>query len=456
MLGRLATYFVPASSVVVTALVLLGPGTPKQAPFARVRALVQPGADVLALRVEGGRRLFGVDDIARFEDVHIEAKDGDKPLLPWSGPLGADGVADATLKASKPLEGPLDVVVRTGQTLLAEGQIPLLSFGPLNIQEQGIRGATEGALLMVVSAKRGILAAPFADDLEIRVGFAPHVSPYKEGFSDITIEAAAPGAELSSSVMRTDDKGVARLRITPLAHTVELSLSARASYGATGRWEGLLPVHAGAIWLDSTRTNDTAVLLSPAPRDRAYVSLLGDFGRVFGTMVPLAKDESGLYAGRVALPSLDGMKHAALVVSGDSMERGSGTVVFPLIPAEGRVAVPPLALALDGASAAEARERARASKARIHAVLLVVAAALAEALLIIVQARRAQRLLDKNLAQAVKAEASEGFGDAIPLADQSAILQTAHEKTPLLRLALSVALVLLGFAMIAALSTFSW
>lgn len=456
MLGRLATYFVPASSVVVTALVLLGPGSPKQAPFARVRAVAQAGGKRLALRVEGGKRLFGVDDVLALDGVVVEAFDHKKPLHAWSGSFGADGVCEATLEATEPLVGPLDVVVRAGQTELVSGQIPLgFPQGPV-VATEAIRGVTSGSLLLRVSPRRGVIAAPFEEDLDIEVGFAPHVSPYQEGFSGIRIKASAPGANITNDVVTTNEHGVATLRLAPLSHVVELTLEAEASYGPKGRWEGLLPVHAGAIWLDPVRTNGEILLLGPAPRDRAYVSVLGDFGRMFGAVVSLERDKNGFYAGRVTLPPLENNKTAALVVSGDPSERGSGTVVFPMVPDHGSMAAPRLELVLDGASVSEARERGRASKARKAAIMLVVAAAMAEVLLILVRSGRSQRSLDKNLAEAASAGTSEESGVAMTPADQASILATAHEKNPTLRLALAAALVLLGFAMIAALSTFSW
>lgn len=456
MLGRLATYVVPASSVVVTALVLLGPGAPKQAPFARVRGVPMASGRTVSLRIEGGRRLFGVDDVAAFDDVTVEVLDQGKALPSWVGSIGPDGVAEASLAASDPIAGPLDVTVRTGRTVLASGSVPLRSPSPPVVSEGSIRGVSSGDFVFSVVASRGVVAAPFPDEIEIRVSLAPHVSPHQDGFVGIQLEASAPGAEIGTKIVQTNDKGEASVRLAPLSHTVELAIDARAPYGAKGRWEGLLPVHAGAIWVEPGGMSAGVRLTSPAPRDRAYVSLVGDLGRFFGAVVPLSRDGDGFYRGWVALPSIGSSKTAALVVSGDPFERGSGTAAFPIVPPRGAIAPARLELLLDGASASEARERGRAAKARHAAIFLVAAAALAEVVLIFVRTRMSQRALDENLAEAVSADASRDAGEAVPLADRARILATARERNPMLRVALAAALVLLGFAMIAALSTFSW
>ncbi len=449
MLGRLATYVVPAASVVVTALVLFGPGSPNPAPFVRVRGVPMAGGKTLALRLEGSRRLFGVDDVAALEGVTVEAHDGTTKLVPTTLTLSPDGVGEASIAADTPLVGPLDVRVFQGKTVLAEGTVLLVPAAPPKLGSTPVQGVATGDLRVSVVVHRGFLAAPFPEALDVHVhehdGGAPG-SP-----REITIDASAPGATIQPEKARIRDRGPATITVTPLAHLVELTLVARDDKGKEGRWEGLLPVRPGAIWLDPDRKAGLS-LVSPAPRDRVYVSVVTDAGRILGAIVPLARDDAGFFRGR--FDYTPEARLTQLVVAGDPQERGDATVTWPLVPHAGAATAARLELLLDGSAPAEARERARAMRARLAAVLLVLAAAVAEVLLIIVRTGLAQRDLEANLAEAVALEHHKGAGAPVPVADRGFILAAARESHPALRIALAVALVALGFALIAALSTF--
>ncbi|MDC3956843.1 hypothetical protein [Polyangium jinanense] len=451
MLGRLATYVVPAASVTVTALVLFGPGSPNPAPFVRVRGVPVAGGQTLALRLEGARRLFGVDDVAALEGVTVEVTDAGANLAPRAVSLGPDGVGEASVEKNAPLTGPLDVRVLQGNTVLVEGTVPLRPTEPPRLGRPPVQGVATGDLRISVVVPRGQLAAPFPEAIQVRVR-EPDDLPLLPGrVPPITIKASASGATIEPPNVNLRDPRPATFTVTPLAHLVELILVANDHRGNEGRWEGLLPVRPGAIWLDPD-LHAGLTFVSPAPRDRVYASIVTDAGRILGAIVPVTRDDAGFFRGRldVKLPK----EPAQIILSGDPGERGDATTAWPLAPHAASAAAPRLELLLDGSAAAEAREHARASSARRAAVFLVAIAALAEVLLILVRTRASQRDLDANLAAAVSLEASDEAGAPIPSEDQRRIVEAARDRHPALRVALVITLVVLGFALFAALSTF--
>lgn len=446
MLGRLATYVVPVAAVLITVLVLLGPGSTRPALGARVLGLPVAGEKTLALRLEGVRRLHLLDDAAPLGEVLVEATDGPTPLPPAPSTIGRDGVGEVVLRADAPLAGPLLLRVRRGELVLAEGPLELRPEKPLPRGTGALSGAASGDLALRVVATRGQLAAPFPEEVRIEVA----------GTAGATIEASAPGAEITPDKVTTDAHGKALVTVKPLAHTVELTVSARAPDGRSGRWEGLLPVVPGAIWLDRSRPSAALVLVSPAPRDSAYLSFVDPAGRrLLGAIVPMARDAEGFHRGAFTLAGDAAARAAMLVVAPDAEERSESTVAWPLQPPEGALRPPALELLLDGVPDAEAREQSRAARARRAALGVVGASALFEILLLFFRSKRAQRELDEGLAEAVAAPADPGSGLEVPVpeADRKQILAAAREH-PTLRVALAIALVLLAFAVVAAVSTF--
>ena len=451
MLGRLATYVVPAASVTVTALVLFGPGSPNPAPFVRVRGVPVAGGRTLALRLEGARRLFGVDDVAALEGVTVEVEDGEAKLAPKTITLGPDGVGEVSIEKETPLVGPLDVRVLHGKTVLAAGTVPLRAAPPPNAAAVEVAGVSSGYYRFFVRPRRDKLVSPFPEILDVSVGLPEHVSPFHQSFARITLSLTALGASITPKENETDEHGAASFTVTPLAHHVELTIAARDPDGHEGRWEGLLPVRPGAIWLDPDLRSGL-VFVSPVPRDRIYVSVVTDAGRILGAVVPVTRDDAGFFRGRLdRAPPAD---LAQVIVSGDPSERGDATVAWPLTSPSAAVPAPRLELLLDGAGAAETREHARASAARRAAIFLVAIAALAEILLILVRTRSSQRALEANLAEAVSLDTSDEAGATVPAEDRARVVAAAREGRPALRIALAITLVALGFALVAALSTF--
>lgn len=468
MLGRFATTVIPAVTIGVTAIVLLGPGRQREAIGVRVWGSPAEGSDAVAYRLEGVRRAVGVDDAVEIRGLRLEARDAEGVVGEWSGDTGPDGVAEAVLKTTRPLKGTVELRVARGDAVVCEGRVALERIAPPTIAPAKIPAtAKTGEASVEVDVVRGALVSPFED--AVRVSFAGAVSSpgaVEPGADPRSVYAdpSIVGAEVRPKRSFAGAKGQAIILVKPLAHMVELSLNVSAGEGKAGRWEGILPVVPGGIWLEPARAVNARGLesqelrvISPSPRSRVYLSMVSDQGRVFGAVVPLEPDASGFFAGRVRLTFPPGARTLQAVLAGDPFEQGAGTVAWPLIPPEGTAEIRRVQLLIDGLPAVEAREKARASGARRAAALLVGAAAIFEVLLLVLRGRASQRALDKHLAKA--SGQSEGEGEAAkggpaPLspADRAHLLASARDNPVLWTLALA-ALVALGFALVLALAT---
>jgi len=446
VLGRPAIIAIPVIAVAATAAVLLGPGALGPAYAARVYGAPTLGSRVAALRIETLASLSGVDERVAMSDITVEARIGERSLDPFTLSTGPDGIAEARLEAPEPIREPIDIRLRRGRATLAQGRVAPTAPAPLFAQLGLVRGSTQGELSIRVDAARGILAAPFPEALKILV---------TQGADDragvaAELEVSALGAEVLPARVTTDARGAAAITVKALAHQADMTIVARAA-GKTGRWEGTLPVVPGAIWLDPNAAPGALALVSPAPRDRAYVSVHSDQGRVFGASVPLTLDPSGYYRGETHLPPLPAGPRNPIyqaTLSGDPLERGPATVAWPLPPATGAVTPAPIERVLDGLPAALAAEKARAWAARRVGLLVIGAAALCEVLLILLQSRAAVRHPDEHLRSAAS---SEGGAPLSP-DDQRRLATLTSREHPLLLALAAAAIIALGFALFAAIT----
>ncbi len=439
-IGRAASFVLPTASVLVAAMVFLGPGALRPALGARVLGLPADGAPAVALRVEVVRSMYEITDSGGIKDLLVEASAPGQTLRAFHGPTGEDGIAEVLLTGSAPVRGPVAIRVTSlgaHPRLLAGGEIPLGRPEPATLRPGTLAGTAGGELPLQVEATRGFLAAPFAETVRVHVG-DPALGAHAE------VELAGPGIDVVPAKQTADASGTAVFAVKALAHQVELTVTARAA-GKIGRWEGTLPVIPGAMWLSPPSRDGALAILSPSPRERAYVSFWGAQGRLGGAVVPLARDAQGFYSGEVTPP--DGSAAERLLyatLAGDAVERGAGTAGWPIHPAEGAVVPRPIDLLLDGVPGALEREKQRAWVTRRAGLLLIGSAALAEVLLLLSAGRASQRKLEAHMIDA---------SGTLPAADRARLLAAAREH-PLLRALLAAALVGLGFAMVAALATF--
>jgi hypothetical protein len=433
VLGRVAMFVLPVVAVVALAVVLLGAGSERPVVGARVWGVPAEGPGPIALRLEIARRAAHVDEAIALSDLVVEASTEGGARETWRGSAGDDGVAEAILEGSTPLARHLALRVLGAGELLADGRAPLGApiEGAIEPPDT-LDGPTRGGLRLRVDVPRGLLAAPFAGRVRVRALDAATDAP-ASGVEIRPVRNAS--ARLAPEVATTDASGEASFEVTPLFHDVRLALSAIAG-DRRGRWEGPLPVVPGAMTLDLAPDGALA-LASPAPRPRAYVSLLRDGRRVHGAVVALTSDAAGFARGALhPPPGALGSPTVVAVVAGDPRERGAGTAVYPIVPDEGRASAPPLELLLDGLPAAEEREATRARGVRLRAIGVIAAAALVEVLLLARLSRGSARRLERHLAE----------GDGALAADDRARIGDAGGSRAF---AIVAALVVLAFAVIA-------
>lgn len=435
---RVATYGVPVASVVLAALVVLGPGAHRGSLGVRVAGRTVQGSTVLVVRLLAVRRVYGIDDIARASGVRLEVSEAGELLGSWEGEIGDDGVGEAFVRLAHPAARALDVRVTAHGVEEAAGRLIPAPREPPRRRTKTASGIASGDVALEVIVDRGVMTAPFPEALSIRAS---------ETAQEVTVRAAAPGLDLGS-VFATGSAPIPpaeplRFVARPLAHEVELTLEASTVLGRKGHWEGHLPVIPGALWLDPSSPPGRLVVATPAPRDHAFVSVFGDDGdRLFGASIPLAREAGA--RGEVPLPKLPRAPDHVLL-AGDPLERGPGTVAWPLgAEGQGAVVPRPIEVLLDGVPAGEAREAVRASRARRAGLLLLGAAGLLEVLLLARQSRRSARRLDEHLRRAGSASAD---GEAVDLS-------RTVERGLGLELGVYAALIALGFAMVGALASF--
>jgi hypothetical protein len=445
---QVAIYVLPVASVLIAALVFLGPGAEHATVAARVRGSPAEGSRSIALRAEVLRSVHDVAEPVALGDLTATATLPGQALPIWRGAAGSDGIAEVVLEGSTPLQKTIAIAItapgESGKRLLVQGEIPLRKAPSPFVQLGAIRGTTKGTLEIRVDATRGVMASPFPEAIRVSVtrGGAPLGTK-------VELALSGEGMEIVPKALTTGEAGVGTATIKALAHNVDLAIVARAG-DEQARWEGTLPVVPGAMWIDPASVRGPLSIVSAAPRPRAYLSLWSADGRTFGAVVPLARDDFGFFRGRVEIPR-PGSKLTYATVAGDALEQGSGTVAWPLQPSEGAVSGEhAMTLLLDGLPAAKARERARAWSARRAGLVLLGMAALAEVLLILLQSRAYQRTLEAHLREASDKGAD---GEGLSQADRDKLLGSATEH-PALRAIVMVCLVALAFAMMAALATF--
>ncbi len=449
MLGRTAIVVIPTVAVAVTALVLLGPGALRPAVGVRLRGVPIAGGRAVALRLEAVKSLYDVDEVTALDGIHVDAIAAGARIGAWSGDADKDGIAEVRLESSAPIEGPLGVVVIRRGVVLAKGTIPLRPAFPIATRRGFVPGTAQGALGIQVEAVRGALAAPFPETLAFTVteilGGAPVQADLEiaAGGAELSIpgSAAVGGASPAPFRLTTNDRGAARVVVKPLAHDVTLTITAK-TLEKTGRWDGLLPVVPGAAWIDPAGGTGPLTIVSPAPHAFAYLSFWSEEGRVAGASLPLVKDADGFYRARVTPQLPQGARILYVSVAGDPLERGAGTVAWPLRPAEAAVAPHAIELLLDGLPAARTLEASRAWSARRAGLAVIAAAALAEILLLLSRSRASQQKLEAHFLE----------GEPLGSPERPFLLRAAREHM-VLRALVGVAMIALAFAILGALTS---
>lgn len=416
-----AYLIVPAITLLVAVTLLLAVATPRT--LIAVRVWGGPTArGPQSLRVQCVRRAVGVEDGVPLDGLEVEV---DGAVAQAS--CGADGQGEVAVAPGR--EGSLPVRVRRGPETLAQGEARVtgaewaegaLVF-PAAVRGGGglpLRAQVAGGTLLLERWSEVILLAP--DELR-----APGA-----------LKISGPGLEIEPP--RPHPLGL-RLRLRPIFFNASLIVEpARPEPGQTP-WEARLPVAMSGVAAEQLALADGKLrghLRTPTSQAAAYVRVQDQRGRLAAARVPLRPDgRGGAHAPfELALPPVTG---PAWLVTSTGPQPSDASLPWPLTPdadpPDGRVV--PDRLWVDGVEPAMRKEAQRLS-GRLGAVgAVVLAGALLEALLLYERARAARLEFQRRMA-----EAGEG--------DRTAGLE---ERGGSLRVAMALALVLFGFAVVGAL-----
>ncbi len=284
----------------------------------------------------------------------------------WQGETGPEGFAEVALALQAPLtRSVLQLRVEAsegavlGRASLAVGQAPWGRRGTRQLP-----GKREGELKINASLPAGTLAVPFSEQLTIEVEEATSARPVAGAELSLQLDGATlVGADRPPLALVTDGDGRATTEIVPEHHAIVLRIEARRE-SRHGSFYGPVPVTPGAMAL---RRNGSALdVLSPIPREIAFVSFISERRRLAGAVVHLETTREGLARGSIEPPS--GLPEATWVVlSSEPDKSSSGAIAWPL-PNAAPAAPPPLfardSLVLDGLGEARTRERRRQRRAR--------------------------------------------------------------------------------------------
>ena len=415
---------VASLALLVVAFVVLGPGRAMPILAARLyggplpEGVSQTSFRVVVLEEESGFR-------AKVAGTRLRAiAEAGEDRAQWEGTSGPDGSAEVRLVWQRPPSGPVRLrLFDEEERLLVEGELPrtVEGWGEGEGWSAAISGNRKGEIVIRAAAMRGVLAAPFAETIVVEAMHgdlpAAHATLKVRAYG-----ASLAGEERSELSLRADDRGRASFELLPFAHHAELVIEAELGV-AKGHFSASLPVLPGAMWLEPG-DSPTRRIVSPVPRQLAYVAIATPRARLFGATVPLVPDGRGQAEGVLDLTeimeTLRAEPRAMLTLASSETFEGAGTVAWPLWPDENPftfVARPirdmPL---LDGFPRAKASDAQRRKRAAAWAGGALGGAAVVEGILLYRAARRGRRLREEDGNDAVLVFAGDPRRDGLALA----------------------------------------
>ncbi len=301
--------------LVATAAVALGLrlGAPGETRAAVVYA-APPAHDraTLAWQVVVFREDNGAREPLEHLDLEVVAQ-GRERTERWHGTTNDDGIAEAILPLSGPSgSGPLRLEVRTGDAVLAAGEVgasgtpttPIDPGPPTGTWMPFVRREGPIQLDAVVLGTR---ASPgFPSTFYVRATDPATHAPVAGASVELEKEASIA---LGSPIARTDSRGWAEFAATPVGFAVMLTLHAHTADGRAGEWIGSLTMAPGAAQVETRRRwapdEDPEVdLVDPTMRKSAYVEVDDSTGRAWAATVALAAFADGTSRVGVRVPRL--------------------------------------------------------------------------------------------------------------------------------------------------------
>jgi hypothetical protein len=358
-------FLLPTAATILVTVVLLGPGQ-ERAPVGG-RVLVAGSADraIRSLRIETVERGSPFQRHVEIDALVLKGPDG---ATLWNGSTGPYGVAEVQLASGLPSGSRVELQSRGGR-VLAEGVIDVPVAAPPEVKEVALAGVQEGELLVAAELPTGALVPSLRGSLLVTVTAGKE--PVESASLTIRSSSVEPAeAKLEYKGPRTP------IDLVVIAPPAVVEIEASGARG-TGKLRVELPTEMGAI--GATVSGTSLELVSPSPRDVAFVSFFDERGRTGGAAVPLEATPDGFFRGTAQADT----DFVAVTVASDPHETSASTMTWPGPSVTGVASAPKLVQAIDGMPTVMRAEKQRVGRVRtITTVALSLAAALQIALLI--------------------------------------------------------------------------
>ncbi len=413
--GRFWLFVAPLSAVLV---VLLGVVSGGVRPFRSARVYSGPtqGLTELSLRVEVGERdrvmEMPVPDVS-FSVVVVE---GGQRVASANGRTDALGSAEVRVQLPRPRDSVLELRVEATDhvaTLLGRGLVlgRTDTFRAAATRRGGFqRGRHTGDIELAVAPAHGVLmTAQGALDDELMIRAQRADGPVANARVSVKLE----GAEPAETELRTDARGIGRLRLQPREPTVRVELKAAADGIGEGTLAARLEVVQGAIRV--TREGDGLRLVSSGAASLAYLAVFDENRRYLGLHAALSPAPDGRLTAVVPWPA--GLPATPLwVVASSQPDLASPSAVgWPIVDA---ATLDPQTfdarelLLLDGSAVARLREERRARRIRWVTAGYSALALLVTLLMFVRSVAQTDRDLERHLSQAGVDDAARSIAPA--------------------------------------------
>ena len=400
--GRFLLFATPLSAVGVVLLGVVSGGV-RPVRSARVYSGPTQGITELSLRVELGERdrLFEVPvENSAFSVVAVE---GGQRVATARGRTDALGSAEVSLHLPRPRDSAFELWVEpTGhvEAPLARGLVlgSAKTFQQVATRRGGFQsGRHTGDVELAVAPAHGVLVTAqgaLDDELVLRAQRAG--APVVDARLSVKLE----GAEPAESHVKTDARGLARLKLRPSDPQVRVAVDATADGIGAGSLAARLEVVQGAIRV--TRQGERLLLESSGAASHAYLGFFDENRRYGGLSAALGATTDGRLSADVPWPS--GLVASPLwAVASSQPDLASpsavGWKVTGLSEPDPQTFDTRELLLLDGAPVARLREERRARRIRYVSAGYASLALLATLLLFVRRVRDADRDIEQHLSR---------------------------------------------------------
>ena len=424
-------YALPLLTIAVIGFAVFVVGAPRSYRAARLWGGPIEHVQDIRLRLQAVERYHELERGLPHLPVSVEAFAHGRVIARFRGQTDGAGFAEVSLRMPRPIEhGGLALEVFSGEELLAKGKAELSSRQWLALARRRggwIRSKPSADLQVRVRPGRGVFAVPFSDPVDVEVSDA--AGPVAG--ARVTLRPEGVSEPTQPVTLTTDEHGLVSFPLTPAEHVVTLAVQAESGK-RRANWFSTLPVVPGA--LHASLQGRVLQLVSPVPRDAAFVSLVSERARLFGARIEFAPGADRGVRANIPLPT-DLAQPAWAVVSSEPDMNTLAAVGWPLSAQVSQTFDARDVLLFDGLSQAyeKSHERPRLAR-RLAGVFALCALALA-AVLITARVR------------AVDREIQGRFDELAPREPRRFV-----QQRPVLTLLTALLCIALGFVLVALIS----